>query len=551
MIEYRSRQNVINNDGYSEMLREASEYFAEQRVQMIGSGFDEIISEQSLFDTYVEKLSKGLTADEALQISQLLENQRMQIMQEATINGIQPYAALAMPTVRRLWVQVALKNALPTEVAKTPKFVLSYMQPYMFDSEGNKYDIPDTKVGAKDNLREFDNRLAERYPLSTDPIAVPTQQEDPDDPGGYVDGPYDLLTPIGATTARGDSIDPIFFIEYVTVKCLDAGGENEESVKVKVHASSELRGSFMVQVEAKHSDNTVTKDTLFANLDREAGTIVASSLKGKVQSIEVLGSLSSENNERAMSISFDIKTKDVTIGTGAHLNAPLPIEFLQDTMALYQIDGALEAVDLMSNVVAQKLDQEIREFLEDNFVQSGSPYSASFDIRPSASYAGSPKEWREELKTVIDYMAIKMKNDTAFQGGKYVLIGNPLDLNLITNVDWVFNSSTDERGGVTVDFNLGAYSGSQKYELVSSVNVPQGVIRMIYIPGTPKQMTYKYFPYTFNIEKGYIDPNRPNVPSVMMTKRHVLEYLTPLSAEITILHNTPAMLNELHRAGDA
>ena len=54
-------------------------------------------------------------------------------------------------------------------------------------------------------------------------------------------------------------------------------------------------------------------------------------------------------------------------------------------------------------------------------------------------------------------------------------------------------------------------------------------------------MTYKYYPYTFNVERGYRDPNMPNVPSLMMTKRHALEEFTPLICKITIKNNVGAV----------
>jgi len=508
MIEYRQTHNAVLNDGYSTILREAAEYFASQRIHMIGSGFDEILSEQSLFDVYVDKLCKGLTADEAVQTAQLMENLRVQIMQEASVSGIQPISALAMPTVRKLWPKVALKNALPTEAVKVPKFSISYMEPYLLNADGSKVKLPDA-------LRDLTNREAELVRLKEDPIALPANA-------------VDLMAPLGASVAVGDSIDPKFWIEYATIELAD--GSTEE---VKVHFHLDIRNNIVGEVRG--SDGTT--DTIFATLDRTTGIFSARSLRDKVTHVRVRGFLTQENNTKTQSVSFDIKTKDITIGTGTHLNAPLPIEWLQDTMAMYQIDGAVEVVDIMSSVMSQKLDQQIREFLEESFERAGHPYEGEFDVRPSAAFTGSPKEWREELKTVIDYFAIKMKNDSAFGQGKFVLIGNPLDLNLITNVDWVFNSVTDERGGVEVDFNIGAYSGSNRYELVASVNVPAGTIRMIFIPNTPRQMTYKYFPYTFNVEKGYLDPNRPNVPSIMMTKRHTIEELTPIAAEIQILNN--------------
>lgn len=508
MIEYRHRQNAQIGDTYSTILREASEFFAGQRIHMIGAGFDEILSEQSLFDTYVEKLTKGLVADEAVQMAQLMENARMHILSEASVSGIQPISSLSMPTVRKMWVKVALKNAIPTEAVKSPKFSISFMEPYLLNSDGSKVALPEA-------LRNPNNREAEKRRLSTDPITLPAEN-------------FDLLGPVGASKAIGDSIDAIFSISHVNIEKADGTEE-----QVRVDLALDIRGNIVGEVKA--SDGTT--DTLFATLDRTEGVLSARSLKDKIKSVVVKGFLTQENNTKTQSVSFDIKTKDVTIGTGTHLNAPLPIEWLQDTMAMYQIDGALEVVDIMSNVHAQKLDQEIREFLEESFEKSGSPYRGVFDVRPSAAFAGSPKDWREELKTVIDFYAIKMKNDSAFTNGKFVIIGNPLDLNLITNVDWVFNSVNDERGGVEVEFNIGAYSGSQRYELVSSVNVPAGKLRMLFIPSSPKMMTYKYYPYTFNVERGYLDPNRPNVPSIMMTKRHTIEELTPLAAEIEILNN--------------
>lgn len=518
MLNYRTNHGSQLNDGYSTILREAAEYFAGQRIQMMGNGFDEIISEQSLFDTYVEKLSEGLSADEAVEIGQLLENARTQILQEASIANITPISALSMPTIRKMWVRIALKNALPTEAVKQPKFSISYMLPFLLDADGTRHELPRA-------LREAGNTQATKKKLSVAPIVLPANA-------------IDLLGPVGGSVAVGDTIDPIFFVTKVNMEVKNASDAAAETKAVDVRFTLELRNNIYGEVSATHTDGTVTKDVFFGNVDRQDGTFTATSMKGSIKSVVIDGALGSENNTKTQSVSFEIKTKDVTIGTGTHLNAPLPIEWLQDTMAMYNVDGALEVVDLMSSTHAQKLEQEILEFIDDSFSRAGSLYSGSFDLRPSASYAGSPKEWREELKTVIDHYAIKMKNDSAFTNGKFVLIANPLDSNIITNVNWVFNHVTDDRGGVEVDFNLGAYSGANRYEIVSSPNVPQGVIRMLYVPSTPKQMTYKYYPYTFNVEKGYIDPNRPNVPSIMMTKRHTIEEMTPLAAEINVLSNT-------------
>lgn len=520
MISYRATQTSHVNDGFSQILREAAEYFAGHRIQMMGSGFQEILSDPTLFDTYVSKLTEGLSADEAAQVEQLLDNCRTHIFSEASITGIQPISSLSMPTVRKMWSRVSLKHAIPTEPVKQPKFTISYMEPYLLDPDGTKHPLPQA-------LREnIYNNHAEKVPLDRE--FIPMEEADR----------YDLLAPVQASIAVGDAIDPVFYIDGVKMTVTDADGNNPEEVEVEVLWKMDT-GNYSIygEVSANHSDGTAHRDTFFAHVDLQGGTITASSLKGLITDFRVRGWLSSENNARTQSISFDIKTKDVTIGTGAHLNAPLPIEWLQDTMAMFKIDGAVEVVDLMSNVTATKLEQEIIQFLEDSYKNTGEIYRGRFDVHPSAGFSGSPKDWRDELRTVIDYWAIKMKKDSAFTNGKFVIMGSPLDTALIPNVNWVFNHANEEVGGVEVDFNLGATSGANRYEIVSSDHFEDGKLIMIYVPSTPKQMTYKYYPYTFNVENGYTDPNRPYVPSVMMTKRHTIEELTPLICEIEIINN--------------
>jgi hypothetical protein len=521
MIEYRPDLKGEVKDTYSTYLREAAEYFAGERIQMLGEGFREILGDQTLFESYVTKLARGLSAEETEQINQLLENARVQILSEASISGIQPIASLSMPTVRKMWSRVGLKNALPTEPVKMPKFTISYMEPYMINPDGTRIPLPQALMAP--------NNIAEKHALDSDPIAMPADD-------------FDLLTASGGSKAIGDSIDPVFFIQKVTVRCLDENEENPEDVEVEVNFKLETSTySIYGEVAAAHTDGTVTKDTFFGHVDLISGLISASSLRGNIRSFVVKGWLSSENNTKSQSVSFDIKRKNVDIGTGGHINAPLPIEWLQDTMAMYNIDGALEVVDLMSNVVGAKLEREIIEYLETSFKNAGEPYKGTFNLRPSPAFAGRPKDWRDELRTVIDHFAYRIKKESRFSNGKFVLMGSPVDMHLIPNVEWVFNHVTDENGGVEVNFDLGAYSGSNRYELVSSDYFNNGKIRMIFIPSSPKYMTYKYYPYTFNVEKGYLDPNMPHVPSIMMTKRHTVEELIPLACEITLINNDGTM----------
>lgn len=525
-VTYRNAHNSVASDGFSGIMQETVQHFQGDRINVLGEGIREILSENVLFENYRDQLCSGLTADDTAVVSQLLENTRAHILSESALAGIQPVSSLAGPMLRKVWPRIGAVHAIPTEAVKLPKFSISYMTPYMLDSTGAKRTLPN----ALRNGQGSD--LAERAALSTDPIAVPAAN-------------VDLIQLAGGSALNGDSLDVDFYVTSVDVECLDASDANAETVTVEVRLKMETgTGVVNGEVSAEHSDGTVTTDTLFGKLDRNTGMFTVAAVAQAIKAIKVEGFLSSEMNNRTETVGFDINYKDVDIGTGPHLAAPLPTEWLQDTMAMYQVDGALKVVDIMSDVLSQKIDVQAINFLDTAHANNGTDaeaiqYVNDFDVRPSAAYSGSPKEWREEIRTVIDHMATRMKNDSSFTNGTFRLLGNALDLDLITNVDWTFNHNSEERGGVEVNYSVGAYSGSNSYQLLSTPNCPAGDIKVIYVPSQADQMTFKYYPYAFAVEKnnGYRDPNHPNVPAVVMSRRHTFEKMTPLIGKVTIKNN--------------
>ena len=536
-------KSTQKSDGFSAILKEAYEYFSENNVEMI-SGYSDILSEDALFSEYVNKLTKGLDADETSQISQILENQRFVTLQESTINQISPISGLAMPTVRKMWSKTALKNAIPTETAKVPAFTISWMSPYLRTPDGVKHDLP---KAVRDQ-----NTLAEETPVYAETITVPTAANS---------NLFELSITGGkaAAVTNRDAINPKIKIYSVTVTVPTGDGSTTTTKEVNVNEGLNVSNMFNVHVEtmSEHTNpaNRVkVTDQLIGAIDCETGDFSMQSVAGKITGFKFYGSLTQENNKRTDSVSFDIEKKDIRIGTKPHLNAPLPIEFLQDTLALYNIDATVESVDLMSQVTAQKLDLEIIKFFDDSFTTSGSPFVGAFDVKPSAGFAGSPTEWRKEIRTTINWWADKLKTSALFSEGYFVIYGNPLDVNLIPDINWQFKSvgagTQGERGGVTINYDFGVMTFNNVFQVVSSDNVPQGALSMFFVPTTDKYMTYKYYPYTFNIEKGgYINDQMPNVPSIMMTKRHTIEELVPMQVKIKVLNNDGQIISNYAMGG--
>jgi len=540
MITYQTPHlSKSKQDGFYQVMNEARTLFAEQNINILGEGYADIVADDVLFESYKVAMLQGVDAEEMDAMEQLIDNSRVSTLNES-VAGITPISSLSVPTLRKLWPRMSMKNVIPTEAVKLPRFSLSYMLPFLL-KDGVRHYLPEALMDGGSATS-----LVEGQPLWRDEIYL----ADNDYGDGVVDGAtkaFSLLEtlPAGAvaSTGLGDSIDPDFFITTIGVECaLSTDATDVEVVEVSgLLIGTGLQGEIFYQVTAAHSAEVdgagVVSDTLFGKLDRVQGTLQLTSPAGAIKYVKVKGRLSGEMNTHSESVSFEVSTRDVTIGTGVHLNSPLPIEFLQDVQALYNIDGATKSIDIMTNTFALKLDYEVRDFILNAHTRTPK-YTAQFDCKPYAQFSGTPKQWREMLKDVIDHQCEQLKQDMMYQGGKFVIVGNPQDTKLIPNINWSFTGSTAERSGVEVDYSVGAVSGEMAYEVVGTSAMPKGALYIIYVSSQDEQMTYKYFPYSFNVEKGtYADPQASYVPSMMMAKRHKLEVFKDSVIRITVLNN--------------
>jgi hypothetical protein len=565
----------LRSKNYNAVLLETADFFKSQGISIIGEGYKEIATNPALFESYVEALTEGVSADHSATIAQLMANTNAGILRESSLSGIAPIASLSMPVIRKLWPKFALKEVFKTEVAKTPRFVVSYMRPYMYKGDEARIYLPKGLVNNQPGPTALGS-LKDTYVTVVANVAASSASNlDLGLANGGV-GSTIVVTNFalvsGAGIGSNTKRQPLDSELRVTSLAITNTADPAVTVWVKVPTHKiDVTGSIFLSFPAGTPTfttaalTTATAVTVSGQLivradlgaakvlvapvafALSAGTIAATGLV-----IGLKAGVSTEFNETGFSIGFDIARLDIDIPTGQHINAPLPIEALNDMMALYQIDGTKETVDLMTNVFATRLDLEALQFMVSSFdnqpgvaefadYPGASQYSLTFDVRPAAGFAGSPKAWREELKPQIDFLAQRIKNQTYLQAGIFTLVGNPLDIQLLTNVDWQFRGGQGSNmDGVDVDYSVGTYVGANAYRVIASVNVPTGEIFLVFTPSSDTQMTYKYYPYTFSTEMGYIDPNRSRVPSIMMTKRHTFAEFLPAIGSIAIVNNDGA-----------
>ncbi len=560
------------SDAFSKKLNETQQYFnAKHGTNIIGKNFEDIVTDNNLYEDYISHLTEGFEATEEQQLREMADCTREQILTES-LEGIQPYASLTMPILVKLWARLSLKYAIPTEPVTVPAFSVAFMKPYILGADGK------TKHYLPESINMQDNELAELYQLPmndghmtnpawdsdptqtkyasiTEATGALTPQTDVDDATPLAKGEFNLENGkredynmfLGSNifdnkTPKGDarfSVDKKVMITDVFYPVKDAAG-NVSVVPYKVNIKVDLYRRFYGEVEITTYESgslVVIKDIIFGSVDCETGKITITTIKGIAQKVKVMAFLSSETHQKSTNVDFDMDKRDIEIGTGEHIEANLPLEFLQDVKAMYQVDGAAELIDIMSNVCAQKLDQRIYQFLMRAYEGTEEQYRKSFNVYPSGAFAMQPSEWLNELKKLIDILATDMRSDYKCYNGYFVIVGHPVDTNILPNVSWSFNSVNDQQNGVEVQYSIGAISGANKYTVISSDLIPKGELTMFFVPTTDKFKTFEYYPYTFNVVKNYLNTVNPNVPSIMLTKRDTIEEFVPIIAKIIIKNN--------------
>ena len=497
-------------------------------------GLREAMGDSALWNQYVTALSEGVqNSSTQEQLGQFAENTRMTLIAEAALTNLSPISALTMPMLRKAWPATAVKEAMPTQVAKVPKFSVPHLIPYQVDpTTGAKSDLPEAMVGGK--LVNSQKRV------DVTPMDLPLDGKD--------------IMPEGCPVAGGYALDPVFVVSKATVTVTDASGTNPKDVEVRVlngRADSRTGAIHFTVKAANATDGHVTSDVVFGVVDYETGTLsltsladAASATRAKVKSVVLNGKIDTSNHKRSTEIGFRNTIEEITIGTGEHIHANLPTEWLQDNMALYNLDGTLKVVDIITNVFNQRVDVEGVEFLQDTAEygkETDHTIEVKFDVHPTGNFSGSPSEWLSELRRIIDNVANRLKNKRFYNKGYFVIFGNPVDTALLPNIEWTFNANTgEELDGVDgVDYSYGWMTGgASRYKIVSSQNAPAGRLEVFFVPSVEDNKTVTYYPYSFNIENNgsYRNPNS-NTPGIVVSKRHTFKRFNVMHAVINILNN--------------
>ncbi|WP_368880321.1 hypothetical protein [Proteus mirabilis] len=478
-------------------------------INLLSEDVTTLVQDAAAFNEYTDQLMNGIE-DQGLRedFMILAENTRKSMLQESMINGINPIASLSMPMLRIGFPKMAIREGMPTEPVEQPKFKVTTKKPYIIDSKtGEKLWLPAALTQHQDKFR-----LPQ---LSTDPINATA--------GVITD--HDLLTGIGKSAALGDEIDPVFSITEVVIdsETFNVGFELDTNINV---------------VKGEVTLANGTQVCVMATLNREKGKISVAAIGGVLKSIRVRGYVSSEMNNAATQVGFDIDGVDITIGTGHPIESPINIQQMTDAMAMYEVDSTLSHMETMSTVLAQRTDLDGIAHLENEFEKSVAKIQTSFDVKPPSNYNMGDQAWREQIKIHFDRLVTRLQMQYNIYQGKAVVFCNNLDAQVVSNIKWVYNGDA-QPNGVAVDYKVGSFTSSvTSYLLLQSPNIPQGRYIILYVPTEPDFKTSVYYPYSFNVIRGSVSPNTSNLAAIQMIKRYIFRTFTPMIAMLNIKNNS-------------
>lgn len=587
MYTKAARPNASVNDGFSQILHNTYDEFKAQDINIFGDGFQEVLRDDSYFSRYVDMLAEEFNTDDAENFKIMANNNREVALESASLGNIAPMSYLANPMLRKSWAKLAMPKALPTEAVEQPKFTITYLQPWIRNSDGKKLFVPEDLDKFGDAVSKI--KLADGVAITLGDAgfasvnlltgkALDELGKDTDanwDTNASKDGYAEAIAKVKANdemdrdivirqVAFKDTATVIYNGATITEKLGDlkvdtvALAAADKIVDAKINMATR-NNSFKdlvvleLEVDKPASLTTVTDakvkvqviDTIFAEADLQSGRFTITSVGGKIASVTVDAYVSSVMNNYTTEVNFDVIDKEVHVATAPHISATVPNEYITDLLKMYSFSGVTKVVDIISNTLAQKLDLDGIKFIDettDEFLtKSNGRFVRKFSAKPVGNTLIPPSEWRKEIRIVLDHLAQDLINHLHFEVGYFVILGNPLDTMLIPEVTWSFEGNGREMAGVPTQYATGTFRGAYNYNVVSSPNVPQGNLRVYFIPTAEDQMTMKFFPYSFTVEQpgnGYLNPNAQNVPGIIAHRRYAFEKILACQGRIVITNNS-------------
>ena len=384
-------------------------------------------------------------------VNQFWDTKVRNYTESASMTGFLPIATLEFPVLLKQFFQSILKDIIEVESTKTPNITKHIRTTYMVDNQtGEEYEYPKCMF---DGTWEKIWDATKGHKIREDVVDL-------------TNGRLWKFDVVKELTDGVPGVDQLSFqFQIVGIKV------GAETIRLKgngITVEFSTNGTF-VNGDLKFTSpgGVEIEDTLSGRVNFKAGTVDLSSASVQVEGVIFSGYLSNEKNLRHASVREKRDILRFTIEDGARWNMPFSIEEIEDAAALLDINYYNRMVDEIVKCQEMQEGMTVIKFLNTEFEKYNGVGANIYkleslaqvytvDIKPPVGYAGDPFKYistavQFRLKAIIH----QLTEMTKMEGLSFIVVGNPMATQLLSEFSNWKSQSGASIGGITVNNSYG------------------------------------------------------------------------------------------------
>lgn len=521
-------------DNKIELLREAvDEISISNSVSNDLASISECIAKDlGSYKSFIDKLSLDVKEGERKDFVQFAENCKLESMtprdflSENTSSNMSTFAVIDSLILKEIWNRLGARAALSYKVLQQPYIQIPFLKQFMKDpATGNLVDIPEMLTS-----ESFRGKEAK---ITFDGLA------DVNNAANRVKNAFTENSIADAAT-QGLTLNGFGeFYEFHFHDAVNAGGQAADPVSQVVTANTEGMFKADITFYDKTNSKNVT-ETIIGWANRKTGDVSIMSVKGLLNKALYRVKISQEMNKFTFNIEHKLEKEMVTVGDGDTINSGMPVQYLQDLKALFQLDAVTEMSNVMSRTFATIYDMEVYQTIADSIKLPDQTISfdASMYVNPNGGndkvHIGISRQIHNAslMDRIIRGIAL-IDSRFNFNGAmEYYVIANPIEASILSGVIAPEYSGTIAQGGSLKPYTAGQVVG--KYEsgdirVITSKHYAKGSMYICPKSSIDSEVVAGYYDYSQVLMPmgAYRNEDKQLIPNIFMNKRKTIKVFRP------------------------
>ena len=507
-------------------------------------------------DGHEYQMSNEQYQDERDMMSEAFSND-VQAIRESAVAGLStfnPMVGLSLPMHKYLMMNCVFAQALPRFVAKSPMWTESIESRYMVAPDGTKID-----------LAQQQNQIYRMWQSIQRPVEVPiklSEYRTVDILNDAFNGASRINENLGVDT----HIDAVLVQAYakagdtvVTVAANSSTTETNPYTFTESSATADGNALMWFPWEARFNPGygdakrilvspvtinvptatgtTVVNDTIFATQSDNLFEI--SSSAGIIQAVRMHSVIDpSKRNYETPRVEWGEKTLFIQIPSQKGISINVTPEEVKDIGALYGINQVTKYMSMIRVVLENVKDDDIRNFLDDSFVNLDNDHrlAKTIDFSPRQGYHDTHLRWMQEtILSTLDHFVTGLLTVLRDPNMQINIIGRPDIIRTITPIEYTY-ATPDSVGPIELDFKKTVVTSDKRvYNFLSSEKM-RGLdyLYVLLIPKNSNRIVYRLYDYQMYISNEIRTASDPQLPALTAFQRYLPYQLQPVQGRLFV-----------------